>query len=220
MAVIVLDRARLSRSLRPLERHERGAFAVSCAQRLAACFFGNPRVQEERRHDIRLAERVLTELWAATASGTPERLGPLISQLEHMPELTAYHQWQGRGAYQTHALAAMLYAGRAWGETTPNYVVQCAQRVFDAALFLDRRLDPAPVDPLSEDTLRALVEDGHAAPDPSGPFQPRELQHQRENLAVISAAGQEGWEIVLAQMRRASEAYSMEFLTALESTFA
>jgi hypothetical protein len=219
MAVIELDRVRLSQSLRPLAGHQRGAFAVSCAQRLAACFLDSPSVQQERPDDLRLAQQVLAELWTAAATDIPERLGPLVGELERMPELTADRQWHGRGAYQTHALAAMLYAGRSWQEQSPNYAVQCAQCVFDAALFLDRRLDPAPVDPLSESVLRALVEDGRAVPDPSGPFQPRELRRQREDLAGISAADPEEWETVVAQMRGASEAYSREFLAALESTF-
>ncbi len=219
MAVIEPDRTRLSQSLRPLGRHQRGAFAVSCAQRLAACFLDSPSVQQERPGDLRLAQQVLAELWTAAATDIPERWEPLVGELERTPELTAYEQWQGRGAYQTHALAALLYAGRSWHEQVPNYVLQCVQCVFDAALFLDRRLDPAPVDPLSESTLRALVE-GRAIHDPSGPFQPRELRRQREDLAAIGAAGPEGWQTVLAQMRRASQAYSMEFLAALESTFA
>jgi hypothetical protein len=155
MAVIALDRAHLSRSLRPLARHQRGAFAVSCAQRLAACFLRSPMVQQERPDDLRLAQQVLAELWTASVTDLPERLLPLVTELERMPELTAYEQWRGRGAYQTHALAAMLYASRTWEEQSPNYVVQCTQCVFDAALFLDRRLDPAPVDPLSESALRA-----------------------------------------------------------------
>lgn len=218
MAVIEPDRARLSQSLQPLARHQRGAFATSCAQRLADCFLDSTTVQQERPDDLRLAQQVLGELWSAAVTAIPGRLGQLVRELERMPELTAYEQWQGRGAYQTHALAAMLYAGRTWDEQSPNYVVQCAQCVFDAALFLDRELDPAPVDPLSESTLRALVE-GRAIPDPSGPFQQRELRRQREDLAAIGAAGLEEWETVVAELRCASEAYSREFLAALESTF-
>jgi len=214
----VLDRARLKQRLQPLARHQRGAFAVSCAQRLAACFLGSLRVQQERPDDLRLAEQMLAELWTAAVTSIPERLGPLVTELEGMPELTAYEQWQGRGAYQTHALAAMLYAGRSWEEQSPNYVVQCAQCVFDAALFLDRELDPAPVDPLSEETLRALVEGGPAFSDPSGPFQPRELQRQKEDLAAISIADSKIWGEVVAKMRDASGAYSREFFMALEST--
>ena len=53
---------------------------------------------------------------------------------------------------------------------------------------------------------------------PSGPFQPRELQRQREDLAAISAARPEAWETALAQIRQASKTYGMEFLAALEST--
>jgi hypothetical protein len=117
---------------------------------------------------VQLAGQVLTELWAAAASDSPGRLDLLVRELEQMPELTADEEWPGWGAYQTDALAAMLYAGRSWQEQSPNYVVQCARRVFDAAFFLDRELAPAPVDPLSE--LRALVEEGRAVADPSGPF--------------------------------------------------
>jgi hypothetical protein len=50
------------------------------------------------------------------------------------------------------------------------------------------------------------------------PVQPRELQRQQEDLAAISAARPEAWETVLDQMRQASEAYSTDFLAAIEST--
>ena len=125
----------------------------------------------------------------------------------------------GRGAYQTHALAALLYAGRSWQPSPTDYVLQCAQRAFDTAAFLDGELAPGPEEDSLED-LRALIEHGIPLPDPpSGPFQPRELQRQREDLAAITAAEPATWETVLAQMRQASEAYATEFLAAVESTF-
>ncbi len=198
MAVIVLDRAGLARSPRPLGRQRRGAFVASCAQRLASCFLRSPNVQRERPNHVELAQRVLTELWTAATTDTTDGLGPLIGPLERMPELTAHEQ--GRGAYQTHALAAMLYAVHTWEEESPNYVLQCAQCTFDTAAFLDRRLDPTVVDPVT--AIRALVEDDVTVPDPpSGPFQPRELQRQEEDLAAISAAPQEAWEAVVAGMQ-------------------
>jgi hypothetical protein len=219
MALIVLDRAGLARSLQPLGQHQRGAFAASCAQRLAPGFLDSPQVHVERPDDLRVARGLLTELWAAATSGTAARLGPLVRAVERMPELTAYEQWEGRGAFQTDALAALLYAGRCWEELSPrpNYVVQSALCAFDSAAFLDRQLDPGPEeDPLEE--LIALIDHGIPIPHPpSGPFQPRELQRQREDLAAISTARPEAWESVLAQMRHASEAYAMEFLAALES---
>jgi hypothetical protein len=108
--------------------------------------------------------------------------------------------------------------GRSWEEQSPNFALQCAQCAFDTATFLDRRLAPAPVDPLSEEVLRALVE-GRDVPDPSGPFQPRELQCQQKDLAAIGTAGPQNWEAVLAQLRRASQAYAVEFFAALAPTF-
>jgi hypothetical protein len=39
-------------------------------------------------------------------------------------------QWECRGAYQTDALAAMLYAGRSWEPSPTSYVLQCTQRAF------------------------------------------------------------------------------------------
>jgi hypothetical protein len=69
-------------------------------------------------------------------------LGPLVRAVEQMPALTAYEEWEGRGAYQTDALAALLYAGRSWQPSPTNYVVGCAQRAFDTAAFLDRQLAP------------------------------------------------------------------------------
>jgi hypothetical protein len=218
MAVIGPDRVRLSQALRPLARYKRGAFAVSCAQRLAACFLDSPRVQQERPDDLRLVQQVLAELWTAAATDIPERLGPLVEKVERMPELTADRQWHGRAAYQMYALEAILYAGRSWEDQAVNYAVQCAQCVFDAALFLDRRLDPTPVDPLSESTLRALVE-GRGVPDPSGPFQPRELRRQSEDLAAISTADSAVWGDVVGRFREASDVYSRDFLAALDSTF-
>jgi hypothetical protein len=221
MAPILLDRAGLSRSLQPLGRHQRGAFAASCAQRLAPCFLDSPQVRVERLGDLRVAQGLLTALWAAAASGTAASLGPLVRAVERMPELTAQEEWEGRGAYQTDALAVMLYAGGSWEPSPkPNYVVVCAQRAFDSAAFLDRQLAPEPEEDPLITAVRAFVEEGISEPEPpSGPFQPRELQRQREDLAVISAARPEAWETVLAQMRQASEAYAREFVAALEAAF-
>jgi hypothetical protein len=217
MALILLDRRGLARSLRPLGRHQHGAFAASCAQRLARGFLDSPTVRVERPDDLQVAQGLLTELWAAAASGTAARLGPLVRAVEQMPELTAYEEWEGRGAYQTAALAALLYAGRSWEPSPTNYVVQCAQRALDTAAFLDRQLAPVPeADPLED--LRALTDYGIPLPDPpSGPFQPRELQRQREDLAAITAAEPASWEAVMAQMRHASAAYATELLAALQS---
>jgi hypothetical protein len=219
MAVILLDRRGLARSLQPLGQHQRGAFAASCAQRLAPGFLDSPAVRVERSDDLQLAQGLLTELWAAAASGTAGRLGPSVRAVERLPELTAQEEWEGRGAYQTDALAALLYAGRSWQPSPTNYVVGCAQRAFDTAAFLDRQLAPVPeADSLGD--LRALIEHGIPLPDPpSGPFQPRELRRQREDLAAITAAEPATWEAVLAQMRQASAAYAREFLAALESVF-
>jgi hypothetical protein len=87
-----------------------------------------------------------------------------------------------------------------------------------AAAFLDRQLAPVPEEDSLED-IRALIDHGIPPPDPpSGPFQPRELQPQQEDLAAISAARPEAWETVLDQMRQASEASSTDFLAAIEST--
>jgi hypothetical protein len=222
MAPILLDRPGLARSLQPLGRHQRGAFAASCAQRLAPCFLDSPQVRIERPGDLRVARGLLTELWTAAASGTAARLGPLVRAVERMPELTAQEEWEGRGAYQTDALAVMLYAGCSWEQRPlkPNYVVVCAQRAFDAAAFLDRQLAPEPEEDPLITAIRALVEEGISEPEPpSGPFQPRELQRQREDLAAISAARPEAWEMVLARMRQASEGYAREFVAALESAF-
>ena len=217
MAVTVLDRAWLFRRLQPLAQHQRGAFAASCAQRLAPGVLASPAVRVERPDDLRVAQGLLSELWVAAISGPAARLGPLVRAVERMPELTAQEQWQGRGTYQTHALATLLYAGRSWEPSPTNHVVQCAQCAFDTAAFLDRQLDPTPVDPLED--VRALIDHGIPVPHPpSGPFQPRELQRQREDLAAISAADPEAWETVLAQMRQASESYAREFLAAVEST--
>ena len=136
-----------------------------------------------------------------------------------MPELTAYEEWEGRGAYQTAALAALLYAGCSWEPSPTNYVVQCAQRALDTAAFLDRQLARVPEEDSLED-LRALIDHGIALPDPpSGPFQPRELQRQWEDLAAITAAEPATWEAVLAQMRHVSAAYAADFLAALQSVF-
>jgi hypothetical protein len=201
MTVILLDRRGLARSLQPLGRHQREAFAASCAQRLARGFLDSPAVRVERPDDLQVAQGLLSELWAAAASGTAARLGPLVRAVEQMPELTATEEWEGRGAYQTDALAALLYAGRSWEPSPTNYVVGCAQRAFDSAAFLDRQLAPVPEENSLED-LRALIEHGIPLPDPpSGPFQPRELQRQREDLAAINAAEPATWEAVLAQMR-------------------
>jgi hypothetical protein len=164
MAVIVLDRSWLSHSLQPLAQHQRGAFAASCAQRLAPGFLDSPAVRVERPDDLQVARRLLSELWAAAGSGTGARLGPLVRTVERMPELTAHEQWEGRGAYQTDALAAMLYAGRSWEPSPTNYVLQCAQRAFYAAAFLDRQLAPAPEEDSLED-IRALID--HGIPPPT-----------------------------------------------------
>lgn len=220
MASILLDGAGLARSLQPLGRHRRGAFAASCAQRLAPCFLDSPLVRVQRPGDLRVAQGLLTELWAAAASGTAARLGPLVRAVERMPELTAQEEWESRGAYQTDALVAMLYAGHSWEPSSTNYVVVCAQRAFDAAAFLDRQLAPKPEEDPLITAIRALVEEGISEPEPpTGPFQPRELQRQQEDLAAISAARPEAWEPVLAQMRQASEAYAREFVAALQAAF-
>jgi hypothetical protein len=218
MAVIVLDRAWLSRRLQPLAQHQRGAFAASCAQRLAPGFLDSPAVRLERPDDLQVAQRLLSELWTAAASSTAARLGPLVRAVERMPEVTAHEQWEGRGAYQTDALAALLYAGRSWEPSPTNYVLQCAQRAFYAAAFLDRQLAQVP-DEDSLEEIRMLIDHGIPPPDPpSGPFQLRELQRQQEDLAAINAAHPGAWETVLHQMRQASEAYSTGFLAAVEST--
>ena len=105
-------------------------------------------------------------------------------------------QWECGGAYQTDALAAMLYAGRSWEPSPTSYVLQCTQRAFYAAAVLDRQLAPVPEEDSLED-IRALIDHGIPPPDPpSGPFQPRELQRQQEDLAAISAARPEAWETV------------------------
>ena len=46
----------------------------------------------------------------AAASGTAARLGPLVSAVEQMPELTADEEWEGRGAYQAAAARAVTLA--------------------------------------------------------------------------------------------------------------
>ena len=72
-------------------------------------------------------------------------------------------QWECRGAYQTDALAAMLYAGRSWEPSPTNYVLQCTQRALYAAAFLDRQLAPVPEEDSLED-IRALIDHGIPLP--------------------------------------------------------
>ena len=218
MAVIVLDQARLSGQLQPLPRHKRGAFAASCAQRLAGCFLDSPLIRRERPDDFRLVKNTLEELWAAARHDTPERVDDLTFALEQLPELLADVQWRGRGAYQTHALAALVYAAESWDDTSPESAVECAQHVFDTAAFLDRRLDPSPIESL--DAIHAFIDHGAPMPDPAtGPFQTRELQRQQEDLAMITRAVPEAWGTTLSEIRRNSEAYAEAFQEALDSTF-
>ena len=215
--MLELDLNWLSRRLHPLSRQQRVAFATSCAQRLAPCFLASPWVRRERSEDVRLVGQLLAELWVTATGARPERLASLVGAVERMPELTAYQEPQGESFWHGHALAAMQYAGQSWGESRPRSVLYCAQRVFDTAFVLDQKLDPDPPDPLEE--LIASIDHGRPMRHPpDGPFQARELQRQQEDLVVISAAAPENWEAVLTEMRRASEVYAMDFLSALAAT--